>query len=126
MNKQDEELQNQLERGLNADASEDARAYKRVFDVLKKEPDFHVSLPFADRLIALIDKREDKRDYWWMGAGIFLALIAMIVALALTQANWSAGVFTFFSGYPGLVAFGIAFILFLHWIDRKIIRRQQA
>lgn len=126
MNKQDEELQNQLERGLNADANEDARAYKRVFDALRKEPDFHVSLPFADRLIALIDKREDKRDYWWMGAGIFLSLITMIVALALTQANWSAGVFTFFSGYPGLVAFGVAFILFLQWIDRKIVRKRMA
>ena len=123
MNMQEEELQNQLEHDLNADASEDARAYKRVFDVLKKEPDFHVSLPFADRIITLIEKREEKRDYWWMGTGIFLSLIAMIVALALTQANWSAGVFTFFSGYPGLVAFGIAFILFLQWIDKKIIRK---
>ena len=126
MKMQDEELQNRIEKGLHHEESEDARAYKHVFDALKKEPDFHVSLPFADRIIALIDKREDKRDYWWMGAGIFLTVIALIVSLALTQANWSAGVFTFLSGYPGLVTFGIAFILLLQWIDKKVVRKRMA
>lgn len=124
MKRADEELQNQIERGSVNESSEDARAYQRVFAALKKEPDFHVSLPFADRIIAIIERKEEKRDYWWMAAGIFLTVIALIVSIVLTSAHWTAGVFTFLSGYPGLVAFGIAFILLLQWIDKKVIRKQ--
>lgn len=120
----EEELQNQIEKGLITESNDDARAYQRVFDALKNEPDFHVSLPFADRIIAIINKREEKRDYWWIALGIFLTVIAMIVTLALTSAQWSTGVFTFLSGYPGLVAFGIAFILILQWVDRKVIKKK--
>jgi hypothetical protein len=123
MKRAEEKLQHQIEKGL-VNESEDARAYQRVFDALKKEPDFHVSLPFADRIVALIEKREEKRDYWWMAAGIFLTVIALIVSLALTSAHWSAGVFTFLSGYPGLVVFGIAFIILLQWVDKKVIKKQ--
>lgn len=123
MKRTEEELQHQIEKGL-VNESEDARAYQRVFDALKKEPDFHVSLPFADRIIAIIEKKEEKRDYWWMAAGIFLTVIAMIVSLVLTSPHWTTGVFTFLSGYPGLVAFGIGFILLLQWIDKKVIKKQ--
>jgi len=123
MKRAEEELQHQIENGL-VNESDDARAYQRVFDALKKEPDFHVSLPFADRVLAIIEKKEEKRDYWWMAAGIFLTVIALIVSLALTSAHWTAGAFTFLSGYPGLVVFGIAFILFLQWVDKKVIRKQ--
>jgi hypothetical protein len=123
MKRAEEELQHQIEKGLVIE-SDDARAYQRVFDALKKEPDFHVSLPFADRVLAIIEKKEEKRDYWWMAAGIFLTVIALVVSLALTSAHWTAGVFTFLSGYPGLVAFGIAFILLLQWVDKKVIKKQ--
>ena len=124
MKHSEEELQNQIEQGLVTESGDDIRAYQRVFDALKKEPDYHVSLPFADRIIAIINKREEKRDYWWIAIGIFLTVIAMIVSLALTSAHWSTGVFTFLSGYPGLVAFGIVFILLLQWVDRKIIKKR--
>jgi hypothetical protein len=123
MKRAEEELQNQIENGL-VNESDDARAYQRVFDALKKEPDFHVSLPFADRILVLIEKKEEKRDYWWMAAGIFLTVIALIVSLILTSAHWTAGVFTFLSGYSGLVVFGVAFILLLHWVDKKVIKKQ--
>ncbi|HNV28625.1 MAG TPA: hypothetical protein PKJ83_05790 [Cyclobacteriaceae bacterium] len=120
----EEELQNQIERGLATHDSEDALAYQRVFDSLKKEPNFHVSLPFADRLIALIEKKEERRDYWWMAIGIFLSVIALIVVLVITKVNWTTGAFTFISKYAGLVAFGIAFILMLQWVDKKIIKKR--
>lgn len=120
----EEELQNQIERGLATHDSEDALAYQRVFDSLKKEPNFHVSLPFADRLIALIEKKEERRDYWWMAIGISLSVIALIVVLVITKVNWTTGAFTFISKYAGLVAFGIAFILMLQWVDKKIIKKR--
>jgi hypothetical protein len=121
MKRSEEELQNQIEKGL-VNESEDARAYHRVFNALKNEPDFHVSLTFADHLVMLIDKKEEKRDYWWMATGIFLIVIALIVTLALTKTQWTTGVFTFVSGYPGLVAFGFIFILLLQWVDKKVIK----
>lgn len=122
--KHEEELQNQIERGSVNHDSEDALAYQRVFNSLKREPDFHVSLPFADRILALIEKKEERKDYWWMAAGILLSVIALIVVLALTNVHWTTGAFTFISKYAGLVAFGIAFILLLQWVDRKIVKKR--
>jgi len=122
--KYEEELQNQIEQGLRTHDSDDALAYQRVFNSLKKEPDFHVSLPFADRIITLIEKKEERKDFWWITAGIFLTVIALIVALAMTKVDWSTGAFTFVSEYYGLVLFGIAFVLLLQWVDKKVIRKQ--
>jgi hypothetical protein len=119
----DEALQNQIESGAIPD-HEDGLAYKHVFNALKKEPEFHVSVPFADRILARLDKKEEQRDYWWLAAGIFLVIIALIITLALTSARWSAGTFTFLSGYRGLILFAIAFILALQWIDRKVLKKQ--
>jgi len=123
MKKKEEELQNQIEKGLMPDST-DGFAYQRVFEVLKKEPDFLVSLPFADRIVAIIDKKEERLDYGWMAAGIVLTLIALLVTIALTSTHWTIGVFTFLSGYPGLIVFGIAFILLLQWVDKKLIKKQ--
>jgi len=122
--KHEEELQNQIEEGIRTHDSVDALAYQRVFNSLKKEPDFHVSLPFADRIITLIEKREERKDFWWIAAGIFLTVIALIVALALTKVKWNTGAFTFVSEYYGLLLFGVAFILLLQWIDKKVVRKQ--
>ncbi len=120
----EEELQNQVEKGLVNESSDDATAYHHVFNILTKEPDFHVSLPFADRIVAIIEKKEEKRDYWWMAAGIFLTLISLIVALVLTSTQWTTGVFKFLSGNSGLVTFAIAFILFLQWLDKRLIKKK--
>ncbi len=122
--KHEEELQNQIEQGLRTHDSDDALAYQRVFNSVKKEPDFHVSLPFADRIVALIEKKEERKDFGWIAAGIFLTVIALIVALAMTKVNWSTGAFTFISEYYGLFLFGIVFILLLQWIDKKLVRKQ--
>jgi hypothetical protein len=121
--KTEQELQNDIEKGLAGDHTLDTKAYSLVFSALKKEPDYHVALPFADRIILFLEKKEEKRDYWWMGVGIFLSVIALIVTLAITQTQWTAGVFTFLSGYSGLVVFGIAFILLLHWVDKRVIKK---
>jgi len=117
----DEELQNKIEAGMLVH-SDDGEAYRHVFTALKQEPAFHVSLPFADRILAKIEKREEQRDFRWLALGIFLSVIALIVALVITNA-WTIGVFSFISGYPGLVVFGIVFVLFLHWMDKKLVRR---
>ena len=117
----EEELQNKIEAGMPVQ-SDDGEAYQHVFTALKQEPAFYVSLPFADRIIARIEKREEQRDFRWLAFGIFLSVVALIVVLVITNA-WTVGVFSFISGYPGLVVFGIAFILFLQWVDKRVLRK---
>ncbi len=117
----DEELQKQIEAGSYSQ-HDDNEAYRHVFNALKKEPAFHVPLPFADRILARIDKKEEQRDFRWLAVGIFLSVIALIVALVLTKA-WTIGVFSFVSGYPGLIVFGIAFIVLLQWVDKRVLRK---
>jgi hypothetical protein len=122
--KHEEELQRQIEKGLVNESNEDVRAYQYVFDALKKEPDFHVSLPFADRVVAVLEKKDEKRDYYWMAAGISLIVVTLMISLALADIRWTTGVFTFISGYSGLIIFGIIFILLLQWLDKKIIKKK--
>lgn len=117
----DKELQQQIEDGLPVN-HHDGEVYQRVFKALKQEPSFHVSLPFADRILAKIEKQEEQRDFRWLALGIFLSVIALVVTLALTKA-WTVGVFAFISGYPGLVIFGVVFIILLQWVDKRVLRK---
>ena len=70
--------------------------------------------------------KEISRDSFWLGLGLFSIVIALIVALVLTDFKLSFGAFQFFAGYPGLVFFGIAFIALLNWVDKKIVRKMEA
>ncbi len=119
----DEELQKQAEAG-HYTRHEDSEAYRHVFTALRKEPPFHVSLSFADRILAKIQKKEEQRDFRWLMLGISLSVISLIVVLALTN-SWTIGVFSFVSGYRGLIVFGIAFILLLQWVDHKWLRKHK-
>lgn len=123
MTTKEEELQNQIERtGLPVDDI-DAYAYKRVFETLKQEPDFHLPINFADKVIQKIEARkESSSDFLWFGIGIFMFAIAAIVAIVLTDFKVSFGAFKFISGYPGLFIFGLCFILFIQWLDKKLVR----
>ena len=123
MTTKDEELQNQFEK-LNAISDGvDALAYTKVFNALKQEPDFHLSDNFADLVISRIEnKREFSKDYLWFGVGIFLFVVATIVAIQLTNFSLNFGVLPFIEGYKGLFIFGISFILALQWLDKKLIK----
>jgi len=123
MTTKDEELQNQIERAGSSSEGVDAYAYKKVFDVLKQEPDFHLPINFADKVVQKIEaKKELSNDYIWFGLGIFMFAIATIVAIVLTDFKVSFGALKFIAGYPGLFIFGIAFILFIQWLDKKLVR----
>jgi len=130
MNNKDEELQKQFDEGNFLANTVDAQAYQKVFVALKREPEYTLPVYFADRLVTLIESKEKakevSRDNFWLGLGLFSFVITLIVAFALTDFKPSFGAFRFFAGYPGLVFFGIAFILFLNWLDKKIIRKAEA
>lgn len=119
----DEEIQNRIEKGLD-DSDIDTQAYKRVFNALKKDPEYNLPIQFADRLVSLLEKREEKRDFYWLAAGILFSIISLIVVVVFVAGHWSIDAFSFLSSHIGLVVFGVGFVAFLHWVDRKIVQKQ--
>jgi uncharacterized sodium:solute symporter family permease YidK len=119
----DEELQSQIEKGHAIDG-EDASVYKRIFSALKKEPSFVLPARFSDDIVKRIEmaKPQSSTDNLWFGLGIFGFVLAAIITIVLTGFNPGAGAFKFLSGYAGLFAFGIVFILLLNFFDKKFIR----
>lgn len=119
----DEELQSHIEQNGPVTGAE-GRIYKSIFETLKREPDFKLPPSFADNVIAGIESaKESKAELIWMGVGIFSFMIAALVAAFMSNYELNFGVMKFISGYPGLVAFGIALILALQWIDKKFVRK---
>lgn len=118
----DEELQERIERGDRV-VSPDAAAYQAVFNALRREPGFILPPSFADDVMARLHKPAASRDFIWLFLGLTCFLIALAVAIALTEFRPRMGVFTFLSGYAGLIGFAIVFITLLHWIDRRFIRK---
>jgi len=130
MSNKDEDLHTQFERGDFSDEGVDTHLYQKIFEGLKHEPEYTLPLYFADRLVTLIESREKAkeiaRDNLWLGIGLFSFVIALVVALVLTGFKVSVGAFRFFEGYLGLIIFGICFVLLLHWVDKKILRKVEA
>jgi hypothetical protein len=118
----DEEIQKEVERG-NVPLHGDARAYRKVFDGLRREPGYLLPGSFADRVTKRILAAQSSNDIYWLYAGLFGCVVACAVSILLTQPKFSVGAFRFVSGYPGLIAFGVVFILALQWIDRKYVRK---
>lgn len=125
MNINEEELQKSIETGSAAEANAaDVDAYKKVFRALRKEPEIALSHNFADKIIARIiekQKREEAKDLFWFGTGLFFLIVAFIATILYTGFSMNLGFLKDMSGYAGLLIFGIAFILVLHWIDKRIL-----
>ncbi len=124
MTTKDEELQNKLLTGL-ADDGVDYVAYKKVFQALSSEPDFSLPINFADNVIRQIEKKEAKstaNEMRWLAAGIFLLFIGAVVGALLSGYRPSFSAFKFWASYPGLLVFGLAFILLIQWLDKKLVK----
>ena len=121
----DEDLQKSIESGnKNLEDHPDARAYQEVFARLKKEPDSYLSPGFADKVIARIgeqQRRSTSRDFYWLAVGVFLLTVAMIVAIAFSGFKPGLGFLKGISAYAGVFVFGVAFILFLNRLDKKLL-----
>lgn len=125
MNQQDEDLQKNMEAGTSPVGDDlDIQAYRELFVRLKQEPDFQLPVNFSDSIVARViekKKRHASRDFYWFGAGMFLLLVAFVVAIAMTGFKPDLGFLKNMSSYLGLFIFGTAFILALHFLDKKII-----
>lgn len=121
----DEELQHKIEAGDQLDTSADAQAYRKVFSSLQRDIEFTLPASFENLMVQRIaaqHAKESYRDGWWLIGGIFLFIIGFIVALVLIDFKPDMGVYTFITGYPGLIVFGVIFILVLNYIDKKFVR----
>jgi hypothetical protein len=124
MTKRDEELQNGILSGAGDD-SVDGVAYKRVFNALSTEPEFNLPINFADKVIRQIEIKEAKstaHEMRWLAVGIFIMVAAAVVGAVLSGFKPGFGAFKFWASYPGLFIFGLAFILFIQWLDRRLVR----
>lgn len=118
----DEDLQNRVENGEPAN-DRNSRAYASVFKALKREPDFQLPSSFAARVTSRAFASRSSRDIFWLYAGLAACLVAMFVAVVMTDFKPNFGALKFISGYPGFVTFAVAFVAALQWVDRKIVRK---
>ncbi|MBI3219747.1 MAG: hypothetical protein HYZ44_09565 [Bacteroidetes bacterium] len=126
MTSHEELMQQQIEDGKPLSANADSRAYQKVFDTLKQEPDFVLPAHFEDKIIQRIEasqKLSERKETYWLMAGVSVMIIASIIGAVLVGFKPSFGAFAFLSRYTGLFIFGIAFVILLQWLDRKIVHR---
>lgn len=121
-----EEFKKQLEQAGLREGDKEAQAYQKVFDALSREPDYTLQPNFADRVMARMSfeqKKSSSRDNLFFILGLSLMVIVAVVGAVMAGFKPDFGAFKFLAGYPGLVIFGIAFILFLHWLDKKLVKK---
>ncbi len=125
MKNTEEELQQKIEQGLSVDHSLDSLLYQKVYSALKQETEFQLPAHFADKLIDRLESRSNKsHDHLWIALGVGAFAIAAGVTIYLTGFRANLGIFRFLSGYSGLAVFGVAFILGLQLLDKKISYRK--
>ena len=124
METKEEELQHKIIAG-GTDDSADGLAYKKVLHAITAEPNFNLPINFADRVIRQIENKEAKStnyDMRWLAVGIFVLFLGAVIGAILSGFKPNFGAFKFWASYPGLFAFGLAFVLFLQWLDKKWVK----
>ena len=114
----EEELQRRLEAGEKI-TGKDALAYRKVFDALEREPDFHLPLNFADGVMHRMEaKRESRSEYFLIGGAVLFFVIAAIIVYVNTGFTLSSdtfriqtdlSAFRFIKDYLGMFIFGVKF-----------------
>lgn len=125
MKTQDELVQEQIEKGNHDNHDVDHRAYQIVFNGVRKKPAITLSSGFTTsvlrRIQQLKEERSLRKDFIWLGIGLFAFLIAAIITIIITGFKFNFGALRFLSSYGGLFIFGALFILGLQWIDKKLV-----
>jgi hypothetical protein len=130
MNPYEEELQKNLESGKLPEGDDlDIKAYQHVFNGLKKAHEYSLPIGFAERVVAKAvetrEKRGFSRDFLWFGIGLFLMVVACIVAIVYSGFKPSLGFLSGLADFKGLIIFGAVFIFFLNWLDKKLVRKNE-
>ena len=130
MKTQDEIIQEQVEKGVYDTKDVNYRAYQIVFNGVSRKPDVSLSPGFTSRVIRKIQQLKEERslrkDFMWLGIGLFAFVIATIIAISLTNFKFDLGAFGFIRSYGGLLVFGAALIMGLQWLDKKLLANNPA
>lgn len=125
MNRYEEELQNNIEAGRQTGEDDaDVKAYREVFRVLSKPPQTSLPPDFADRIVARIEEKrehESEKDLIWFSAGIAIMVLVLVATVLYTGFSLDLGFLKEMSGYAGLFIFGVAFIMLLNILDKKLV-----
>jgi hypothetical protein len=125
----EEQIQRRVELGEVID-NLDAKAYQRVFSGLKKEPELRLPSSFADRVVTMVaEKRESKSSSWeiiLLISGAILLMIACVAAIVVTEFKFDLGFLKAISDFKGLFIFAAALLIFIHWLDKSLVRKKQA
>ncbi len=112
------------------DIREDDKFADLVSNALEKQKEFELPHNFADRIIKAVQEkaalREARRDRWWLIAGVAGMIAALVYAMVAVEFKPGVGVFTFFQGYWGVVTFGVLFVIVLHVIDKRLLKKQES
>jgi hypothetical protein len=125
MNLEEEELQKRVEQGQeDRNIGMDARAYVEIFRALKKDPGYSLPVNFAERVADKVFQKKSAvfSDAFWFGIGIFLLTVSLVVALFFTGFSVHFGFLEEMTNYKGLLVFGIVFVGFLNWLDKKLVK----
>lgn len=127
MNLNDDELQKAIEAGKATNTTDaDETSYRLVFDSLSKERRIGVSNTFADKVIQKVltqkQVKESSGEIWWLVVGIFMMLVALIIAIGFAGAKFDLGFLKAMNDYKGLLLAGAVLILIFNMLDRKLVR----
>lgn len=126
MNPFEEEMQKNIEKGQVPTGEDlDVRAYQEVFRVLKKDPGYQLSSGFAAKVVSKVHEQHDRslsNDYLWFFTGLLFLLVTSAITLTFTHFRFDFGFLTVMSDYTGLALFGITFIVFLNWLDKRLVK----
>lgn len=127
-NDNDEALQQQAEAG-DTPHQADVTAYRHVFRALRAAPLPTLPDTFADLVLMKIERRQAavrRAEYFWLGAGLLVLVVAFIIAVVVTGFRPQWGFLENLAPFRGLILFAAVFVLFLHWADKKLLRSRAA
>lgn len=128
MNAHEEELQKKIENGQRPDGDDvNAKAYQEVFKALGKDPGYELPPQFASKVVerlAARKERDQSRDYFWFFAGVVFLLVVAAGTIMYVGYQLDLGFLKGMAQYKGLAGFGIALIIFLNWLDKRLVREK--
>lgn len=127
MNSEKEKLRELLNEDKSTSINQlDVEAVSRMLSVLEKEDrSVHLSGNFSAGIIQkIVQKQKRENRFSWFGylAGVLGIIVSLIISLLVVDFKIDLGFLKGISSYSGLFLFGIAFILVLNFIEKRIIR----
>ena len=129
----EEELQRKIEFGESVPDDQDTNAYQQVFRNLSKAPDYSLHASFAERVMQKVlaqkQMKESSKDMWWFGVGIFLLVITLIVAFAVSFAyirfQLNFGFLNAIGDYKGLLVVAILLVVIFNRFEKKLFESKR-